>query len=133
MKVALSATYVLPFRADRRLEGKGVMTATVERDAVGSRVRELREARNMTQDDLVGLLGLTRPAVSRIESGERGLAAAELAALAAHFGVSADYLLFGERDEEFLLRAEDDADCAQALAFARGVAQDVEFVQALFG
>jgi hypothetical protein len=47
--------------------------------------------------------------------------------------VSADYLLFGERDEEFLLRAEDDADAAQAVQFARGVAQDVEFVAALLG
>jgi transcriptional regulator with XRE-family HTH domain len=107
------------------------MTTTIERDAVGSRVRELREARDMTQDDLAGVLGLTKSAVSRIESGERGLAAPELAALAGHFGVSADFLLFGEREEALMLRAEGDA--AQAVEFARGVAKDVEFVQALLG
>jgi transcriptional regulator with XRE-family HTH domain len=108
-------------------------TAAVERDGVGVRVCELRGARNMTQDDLAGLLGIGKTAVCRVESGERGLTAAELATLVAHFSVSADFLLFGEQQEEFLLRAEDDADAAQALEFARGVAQDVEFVQALLG
>jgi transcriptional regulator with XRE-family HTH domain len=107
------------------------MKAVAERDAVGPRVRELREARDMTQDDLAGVLDLTKSAVSRIESGERGLAAPELAVLAGHFGVSADFLLFGEQEEEFMLRAEGDA--AQALEFARGVARDVEFVEALLG
>ena len=107
------------------------MTTTIERDAVGSRVRELREARNITQDDLAGVLGLTKSAVCRIESGERGMAAPELAALAEHFGVSADFLLFGEQEEALMLRAEGDA--AQALQFARGVARDTEFVQALLG
>ena len=87
----------------------------------------------MTQDDLAALLGIGKTAVCRIEIGERGLTAAELALLATHFGVSADFLLFGGREEEVLLRAEDDADAAQALQFARGVAQHVEFVQTLLG
>lgn len=106
-------------------------SATAERDAVGSRVRELREARNMTQDDLAGVLGISNFAVSRVESGERGLAAEELAAVAERFGVSADFLLFGEREEDVLLRAEGDA--GQAVEFARGVVRDIEFLQALRG
>jgi transcriptional regulator with XRE-family HTH domain len=104
-------------------------SVVVERDAVGSRVRELRETRGMTQDDLAALLGLGKSAVCRVESGERGLAVPELAVLAAHFGVSTDFLLFGEREEEVLLRAEGDA--AQAVEFARGVVRDIEFVRAL--
>ena len=107
------------------------MPTTIERDAVGSRVRELRESHDMTQDELAGLLGISNYAVSRVESGERGLAAEELAVLAERFGVSADFLLFGEREEEVLLRAEGDA--GQAVEFARGVVRDIEFIQALRG
>lgn len=107
------------------------MPTTIERDAVGSRVRELRESRNMTQDELAGVLGIANSALSRIESGERGLAAVELAVLAESYGVSADFLLFGEREEEVLLRAEGDA--ADAVQFARELVRDIEFVAALRG
>jgi transcriptional regulator with XRE-family HTH domain len=107
------------------------MSTTIVRDAVGLRVRELREARNMTQEDLAGVLGLPHYALSRVESGERGLDAAELALLAGRLGVSADFLLFGEREEEVLLRAQGDA--ADAVEFARGVVRDIEFLEALRG
>jgi transcriptional regulator with XRE-family HTH domain len=106
-------------------------SVVVERDAVGSRVRKLRQERSMTQDDLAGLLELDKSAVCRVESGERGLAVPELAVLAAHFGVSTDFLLFGEREEEVLLRAEGDA--AAAVEFAREVVKDMEFLGALQG
>jgi transcriptional regulator with XRE-family HTH domain len=105
------------------------MSTMLARDSVGQRVRALRQERGLTQDDLAGRLELGKSAVSRIESGERGLAASELAVLAGLLGISADWLLFGEEAEEVLLRAEGDA--AAAVEFARGVAQDMEFVQAL--
>lgn len=107
------------------------MGTMVARNPVGLRVRELREARETTQQDLAELLGVSVPTVSRVESGERGLAAAELAVLAERFGVSADFLLFGEREEEVLLRAEGDA--ADAVQFARELVRDIEFVAALRG
>jgi transcriptional regulator with XRE-family HTH domain len=107
------------------------MGTMVARDAVGLRVRELREAREMTQEQVAELLGLAASAVSRVESGGRGLTADELALLAERFGVSADFLLFGEREEEVLLRAEGDA--ADAVQFARELVRDIEFVAALHG
>lgn len=107
------------------------MGTMVARNAVGLRVREMREAREMTQEQVAELLGLAASAVSRIESGERGLTAAELAQLAERFGVSADFLLFGEREEEVLLRAEGDA--ADAVEFARELVRDIEFLAALRG
>jgi hypothetical protein len=78
LKVALSATsgYTVAYPDWT----KPTMPATIERDAVGSRVRELREARNMTQD-LIGVLGIANSALSRVESGER-LTAAEFPKLA---------------------------------------------------
>ncbi|HVA19353.1 MAG TPA: helix-turn-helix transcriptional regulator [Solirubrobacteraceae bacterium] len=115
------------------------MTATTEqtsvsRSQIGERIRELREERSITQERLASVLGLTKSSVSRIESGERGLAAVELAALADDLGVTADYLLFGEREGEFMLRADGEtAGVEDAQRFAREIAQDIEFVEALLG
>lgn len=102
---------------------------TIEKQDVGSRLRELRTERGYTQDELATALGVNKSAVSRIESGERGLAAAELAMASSTLGVSADFLLFGTQEDEVLLRAEGDA--GEALAFARSVFEDLEFVEAL--
>lgn len=107
-----------------------IPTHDVETNGIGRRFRELREAAGLTQDQVAEPLGLRKSAVSRIESGERGLAATELAAAAALFGQSADYILFGTEDEEdVLLRAEGDA--SEAIEEARSILDDLEFAEAL--
>ena len=65
----------------------------------------LRERQGISQGELADVLGLNQSAVSRIESGERGLAVAELAGIAERLGVSVDALL---RDDETatVLRAD---------------------------
>ena len=95
----------------------------------GGRMRRLREERGMTQDEIANLLGTTKSAVSRVESGQRGLAAAELAALSSALEVSADFILFGEAPSEAMLRA--DADATDALAYATGIIEDFEYLEAL--
>jgi len=45
--------------------------------AIGEKIKTIREAINLTQDDLAKKLGITRPAISNIEQGERKLTAEE--------------------------------------------------------
>jgi transcriptional regulator with XRE-family HTH domain len=88
-------------------------------------VRELRRAKGASQEELGVVLGLTKSSVSRIESGDRGLAAQEVAQLASFLG----RILFGEVEEELLLRA--DGDPTPAVEYARRVIDDFEYLLAL--
>jgi transcriptional regulator with XRE-family HTH domain len=98
-------------------------------DHVRQPVRELRRAKGASQEELGVVLGLTKSSVSRIESGDRGLAAQEVAQLASFLGVSSDRILFGEVEEELLLRA--DGDPTPAVEYARRVIDDFEYLLAL--
>lgn len=54
---------------------------------VGRRVAELREERNLTQEDLAEQLGLYRSQIQEIEQGRSNLTLRSLAKLADHFGI----------------------------------------------
>ena len=70
---------------------------------IGQRVKELRERHDMSQQALADALGVSRPAVSEIESGSRKVAAEELVKLSRVFAVSVDYLLGLESKPEVVL------------------------------
>ena len=57
------------------------------------RLKELRNEKELSQDELAKQTGLSRSAISAWESGTRVPAATAVVALAKFFGVSADYLL----------------------------------------
>jgi Zn-dependent peptidase ImmA (M78 family)/transcriptional regulator with XRE-family HTH domain len=57
------------------------------------RLRHARLAARITQDQAAEALGVSRPAVSLIESGQRAIAAVELATLASRYGTSISALL----------------------------------------
>lgn len=57
------------------------------------RLKELRMARNMTQQRLAMELSMSQNTVSRYETGEREPGLAELIRIADYFNVSVDYLL----------------------------------------
>lgn len=57
------------------------------------RLKELRVARNMTQQRLAMELSMSQNTVSRYETGEREPGLAELIRIADYFNVSVDYLL----------------------------------------
>ncbi len=65
---------------------------------VGKRIRQLRKARSLKQDDLMEVLKLSRPAISNIETGRRNINLHQIKALADFFGVSIDVL--GIQSEE---------------------------------
>lgn len=59
---------------------------------VGKRIRQLRKARSLKQDDLMSILNLSRPAISNIETGRRNINLHQIKALADFFNVSIETL-----------------------------------------
>lgn len=60
---------------------------------VGQKIKQLRKARSLKQDDLSKVLGgLSRPQISNIETGRRNLNLHQIKALADFFGVSIETL-----------------------------------------
>lgn len=83
-----------------------------QRVELGQRLREAREYIGLSQDDVASVLGVSRPAVTNIESGARKVEALELSKLASIYGTTVEYLLTGQKtvavEEEklaFLARA----------------------------
>jgi transcriptional regulator with XRE-family HTH domain len=64
---------------------------------ISLRLKELRQARNMTQLKLALELNMSQNTISRYESGEREPGISELITIADYFNISIDYLL--ERTE----------------------------------
>lgn len=60
---------------------------TGEDEALGQRIRQLRESMGYTQEDVAERTSLNRTAVSDIENGRRGVTSVELRELAEAFGV----------------------------------------------
>ena len=57
------------------------------------RIRDLREDRDLKQEDLVRLLNCTQACYSNYENGRRDIPTETLNQLADFYGVSVDYLL----------------------------------------
>jgi transcriptional regulator with XRE-family HTH domain len=70
---------------------------------IGSRIKELREKAEMSQDALARKMKLPRPAISQIESGARKIATDELLSFSQIFHVSVDVLLNPEKEPEVRL------------------------------
>ena len=101
---------------------------------IGGRIRALLEERADSQADLARLLDVDGSAVSRLLKGERGLAAGELVAMCAHYGVSSDQILFGVADEELVgavLRADAGADASRVVQRVEEAFSDYRYVRAL--
>jgi transcriptional regulator with XRE-family HTH domain len=100
---------------------------------IAARIRALLEERGDAQADLARVLDVDESAVSKLLSGRRGLAAAELAALCEHYGVRSDTILFGAQEELVgaILRADEDADAARVIARVEEAFADYRYVRAL--
>ncbi|MFO7711739.1 MAG: DUF4065 domain-containing protein [Dehalococcoidia bacterium] len=71
---------------------------------IGSRIRDLRIGTGLSQQRLAELVGVSRPAISQMESGGRKVSADELARLADALNVSADSLLNRKREPDVILK-----------------------------
>ncbi len=70
----------------------------------GGKIKELRTCFGMSQQELAGKLGVSRPAISQIEKGERKIAAEELIKLSEVFNLSIDSLLDLKKEPEVILQ-----------------------------
>ena len=58
-----------------------------------NRIKELRNAKGINQQELAKILNVQRPAISKYENGEISLTDDTMRTLADYFGVTTDYLL----------------------------------------
>ena len=70
---------------------------------LGKLMKNLREQTGMSQQRLADLLGVLRPTVSQMESGERKITADELIKLSQIFNASVEYLLGFEKEPKVIL------------------------------
>lgn len=63
-----------------------------EHQLIGRRLRRLRDAEGMTQQEAADVLGIARPAYTLLESGKRRLLATEAVLLARRYGVGVDFI-----------------------------------------
>lgn len=70
--------------------------------AIGKRLQELRESKNLSQSDLANYLGISQPLLSQIEAGNRNLNLSLLDKLCSLFCCSKDYLLCKTDEHEIL-------------------------------
>lgn len=68
--------------------------------SIGDRLRNLREARGMTQDDLAEKAELNRVTIAKYETGKIEPKSQSLRKLAAALDVSTDYIISGHDDQD---------------------------------
>lgn len=71
-----------------------------QRAQIAERLRQCREYVGLSQEEVSSVLGISRPAVTNIESGQRKLEAIELATLARLYHCTVEFLLTGREVSE---------------------------------
>ena len=67
---------------------------------MGIRISQRRKQLHMTQEQLAEKMGVSLQTVSCIELGKKAIRPENLANLCVHLGVTADYILYGKRNEQ---------------------------------
>ena len=75
---------------------------------IAERLRGLRDAMELTPNDIANECGIDKDEYERAESGEHDISVSMLQQIARHYGISLDALMFGEEPKMntyFLTRA----------------------------
>jgi transcriptional regulator with XRE-family HTH domain len=100
-------------------------TEYLSQEEVGQRIEGLRGDRGVSQRRLADVIGVDPSAMSRIESGQRGLAVGELVAISEFLGVPTDALLRRDVEPRPLFRNEGGKDeASEALAAFESIIDD---------
>lgn len=76
-------------------EAKGIIIMNIVYQDIGLRIRNLREAKGYSRDQLSEMTEISSKFLYEIETGQKGLSAATLYRLSKKLSISADYLLCG--------------------------------------
>ena len=68
----------------------------------GERIQQLRIQHGYTQEEFAKTLNIDRSYLSRVESGRRGCSLDLLVQLSSTFGVTLDYLVFGQDKPDWI-------------------------------
>ena len=63
----------------------------INNKSIGRKLKELRNSRDLKQSELADLVGLSRPAISNIESGKRSLTLSTLKRFCEVYGIDISY------------------------------------------
>ena len=66
--------------------------------SIGHRLKDLRAAQNLTAQQLADMMGVSRPHITQVENGRRGLSVDLVQALEEATGVNTNWLLLGKGD-----------------------------------
>lgn len=69
--------------------------------SIGLRIRQARNQRNITQDDLAEMTDLSRPTISLIEGGKKGISLEVLIRICNALEISSDKVLLDELTHSF--------------------------------
>ena len=75
--------------------------------AIGQRIKELRMKAGISQQKLAEMLGVSRPTITQIESGERKVSSDELIKLAEIFNSTIDHLIGLKGEPEVVLQEQE--------------------------
>ncbi|MBU0502103.1 MAG: helix-turn-helix domain-containing protein, partial [Candidatus Margulisbacteria bacterium] len=82
---------------------------------LASRLKEMREKQEMSQEDVAKALNISRSAVSQIENAERSVSSLELTAFSRLFEVSTDYILGLEQEPQVILATKLQSEAKQSM------------------
>lgn len=71
---------------------------------IGKRIREKREAADLTRDKLAECIGVSPQFLAQIELGNKGMSSATLYKICATLSVSADYIVLGRKGDNDLTK-----------------------------
>ena len=79
---------------------------------IGARIRKIRESKNITQKQLADALQVSRPVITKIESGNKAVNAVELKIIADALGTDINVFIAEPKEESLVarFRAKDDSD-----------------------
>jgi transcriptional regulator with XRE-family HTH domain len=76
--------------------------------ALGARLAEVRRSKNVTQEDLADMLGVSPKHISHVENATSCLSLKNLIKFCTIFDCSLDYLVFGKQNNEALSKLPDE-------------------------